>query len=187
MKINKTRIVAIEGFDGSGKTSIAKWIAEYLGYEYHKSPSEAFADVREKFDSVSIPMHERLAFYTGDCIRMSMMFEQNPDKKYVLDRYYYSTVAYHEAKQPGVTSPLTEIYKSLHKPDVVFLIISDFETIIHRIKSRNENALNDDLFLTKKLVNKIYSNFKKIIDVNCVLIHNNEDFETAINQIKKSL
>ena len=187
MKPKDYRIIAVEGFDGSGKTTIAKWIAEYLGYEYHKSPSEIFAQVREKFDATSAPMHERLAFYTGDCIRMSMMFEQNPDKRYVLDRYYHSTVAYHEAKEPGVTVPLMKIYESLHKPDIVFLIKSDYETIIQRIKSRNANSLNDELFLKKKLVDKIYSNFMEIIDVKCIVIHNNSDFETVINQIKKVL
>lgn len=187
MKKTIKQTIAIEGFDGTGKSTIAKWISENYDFDYHKSPSENFASVRSHFDNLQTPIHERLAFYTGDCIRISMMLNKDKDKKYVLDRYYYSTVAYHEAKYPGSTKEIQRICQLLQKPDVVFLIKADYQTLKNRIITRNENIENDELFLTEELVNRIYENYKKVINVPIIEIENNGDFENVINQLKKHL
>jgi len=187
MKKINNRVIALEGFDGSGKSTIAKWIAEKYGYEFQKSPSENFANVREVFDKPETGMRERLAFYMGDCLRMSMLMRQEPNKKYILDRYFYSTIAYHEAKRKGATKGLKRVYRTFHKPDLVILVKSDFETIKRRIISRNENAANDQLFLTKKLVSKIYSNYLTVIDTRLIVVNNNSDLNKVYKQIEKIL
>ncbi|HRH02315.1 MAG TPA: dTMP kinase [Bacteroidia bacterium] len=187
MKKIQNRVIALEGFDGSGKSTIAKWIAEKYGYEFQKSPSENFANEREVFDMPNTGMRERLAFYMGDCLRLSMLLREDPKKKYVLDRYYYSTIAYHEARRKGVTSQLKKIYRTFYKPDLIILVKSDFETIQRRIKLRKEKAANDSLFLSKKLFNKIYVNYQNIIDTRCIVIDNNEDLKLVFKKIDKFL
>jgi len=187
MKKINNRVIALEGFDGSGKSTIAKWIAENYGYEFQKSPSENFANVRDVFDKPETGMRERLAFYMGDCLRMSMLMRQMPNKKYVLDRYFYSTIAYHEAKKKGCTNGLKMVCRTFKKPDLVILVKSDFETIKRRIINRNENAANDQLFLTEELVNQIYSNYEDIIDTRLLVVNNNSDLDNVYKQIENIL
>jgi thymidylate kinase len=111
MKSNN--FIVVEGFDGSGKTSIAKWLEADLGYTYTKSPTGAFALARELFDDVDcIPLRDRLAFYTGDCIRVSELLRSEClEEKVVLDRYYPSTYAttkpYHQALPKTYTAFLS--------------------------------------------------------------------------------
>jgi thymidylate kinase len=187
MKKTKNRVIALEGFDGSGKSTIAKWIAEKYGYEFQKSPAENFANVREVFDKPEKGMRERLAFYMGDCLRVSMLLREEPNKKFVLDRYFYSTIAYHEAKREGVTKGLKSIYRTFHKPDLVILVKSDYEIIKSRITARNDNAPNDQLFLTKKLVSNIYNNYLNVIDTKFVVVYNNSDLSIVYKQIDNLL
>lgn len=56
------RIIAVEGFDGAGKTTLSKYISDFLGYEYHKSPTGIFAKVRNEFDEQEVSFAERLPF-----------------------------------------------------------------------------------------------------------------------------
>lgn len=187
MKKTKNRVIALEGFDGSGKSTIAKWISEKYGYEFQKSPAENFAKAREHFDRPETHMRERLAFYMGDCLRMSMLIREQPNKKFVLDRYFYSTIAYHEAKSEGATRGLKSVYRNFKKPDLVILVKSDFKTIKSRITARNENALNDQLFLTNKLVCNIYKNYLNVIDTKFIVVNNNSDLSSVYKQIDNIL
>jgi thymidylate kinase len=181
------KIIAFEGFDGSGKSSLAKKTAEYFGYEYHKSPSENFALTRNIFDEKKCPVRERMAFYIADCIRISLMMEELSTQKFVLDRYFYSTLAYHEAKYPGSTVQLKNICTQIVKPDLVFLINCNYSTLKNRIEQRNENLSTDELFLSEDLVEKIYNNYRKFIDVPIIENDNNEHIDSAIEQISKYL
>lgn len=138
--------IVVEGFDGSGKTSTAKWLEAELDYTYMKSPTGAFAQARNLFDEVKrIPLRDRLAFYTGDCIRVSEFVRSEcVGKKLVLDRYYPSTVCYHEALYPGSTQNLHGIFSELYQPDLIVYLKTDYEVLSERMKSR-ENSLNDQL------------------------------------------
>ncbi len=184
----KYNFIDVEGFDGSGKSTIAKWISQEFGYEYHKSPSGLFAEVRTCFEQFDIRLKDRIAFYTGDCIRISMLFNEQIDRgnKFVLDRYFYSTIAYHESKQPNITCELREIYKALRKPDIILYITVDYETTLKRLKKR-KNIQNDELFLSDQYYKTIDENFRQFFDVNYVTVDNNQDFEITKNQIRKIL
>jgi thymidylate kinase len=177
------RVIAIEGFDGAGKSTLSKYISNSLGYEYHKSPSGIFAEVRTEFDKKDVSFAERLPFYLGDCIRVSMLLNEFPNKKFVLDRYYYSTLAYHEGKQKGVTSPLLSIFYGLKQPDLVFLIKTDFDVLTERINQRSLKSLNDELFLKKELYEEIYNLYEKYINIPYHIIDNNGTLESSKQQI----
>lgn len=186
MNGERPRIIAVEGFDGSGKSTIAKWIADNMGYEYHKSPTGIFAQVRNEFDKAETSLHDRLPFYIGDCVRVSMMLQSNLNN-FVLDRYYYSTLAYHEAKYPGSIKELVGICRQLAQPDLVILVKAPFETLVKRIADRNENSLNDALFQNEKLVSEIYFNYQKFINVPIIEINNSGSFEEVTNKLKSIL
>jgi len=116
-----------------------------------------------------------------------MLIREQPNKKFVLDRYFYSTIAYHEAKSEGATRGLKSVYRNFKKPDLVILVKSDFKTIKSRITARNENALNDQLFLTNKLVCNIYRNYLNVIDTKFIVVNNNSDLSSVYKQIDNIL
>lgn len=178
------RIIAVEGFDGTGKTTLAKYISDFFGYEYHKSPTGLFAKVRNDFDKLGVSFSERLSFYTGDCIRVSLLLSEIETQKFVLDRYYYSTIAYHEGKKPGITEPLLNIFYGLKQPDLVFLVKTDFDVLNDRIYQRNFKALNDELFLSENLYDSIYKKYEECLNVPYYFIDNNNSIESSKKQIK---
>jgi thymidylate kinase len=183
------RIIAVEGFDGVGKTTLSKYVSDFFRYEYHKSPTGIFAEVRNEFDKQGVSFSERLPFYIGDCIRVSLLLSEFETQKFVLDRYYYSTIAYHEAKQQGLTNPLLSIFYGLKQPDLVLLVKTDFNVLNERINQRNLKSLNDELFLNEELYNKIYKLYEKYINIPCYIIDNNgllEDSKEQINIILKN-
>lgn len=183
------RIIAIEGFDGAGKTTLSKYVSDFFCYEYHKSPTGIFAKVRNEFDKQDVSFEERLPFYVGDCIRISLLLSKFENRKFVLDRYYYSTIAYHEAKQQAVTNPLLSILYGLKQPDLVLVVKTDYNILNERINQRNLKSLNDELFLKEELFNKIYKLYEKYINIPCHIIDNNgsiEDSQEQINIILKN-
>jgi thymidylate kinase len=186
MKNNNKRIIAVEGFDGTGKSTISNVVANNLGFEYHKSPSGLFSKVRDEFDKNEINYQDRLAFYIGDCVRISMML-QNSNSSFVLDRYYYSTLAYHEAKFHNSTTGLLDLCRCLTQPDLVILIRSPFEVLKKRIIDRNEEFSNDIMFLNECLINEIYSNYKKFINVPLIEVDNNGHLKDVLNNLMSQL
>lgn len=181
------RIIAVEGFDGAGKTTLSKYISDFLGYEYHKSPTGIFAKVRNEFDEQGVSFAERLPFYVGDCIRISLLLSERETQKFVLDRYYYSTIAYHESKQKGVTNPLLSIFYGLQQPDLVLLVKTNFDILNDRINKRVTKSINDELFLKEDLCNNIYKLYEKYINVPCFIIDNNGSLEESKEQIRAIL
>ena len=185
--MKKMKFIAIEGFDGCGKSSIAKMLAEKLNYEYQKTPDETFRKVREDFDDPKINLIERIAFYTGDCIRLSSKILNNEIKNLVVDRYYYSTIAYHQAKAPELIKLFMPYFNIMYKPDLVILVKVDFKTVIERINKRKSNDINDSLFLNENLFDKIYENFKSCIDVPILEIDNTGDLQKTLDTILQKL
>ena len=182
--MKKANFIVVEGFDGSGKTSTAKWLESELGYKYTKSPTGIFAEARELFDDTNnVTITERLAFYTGDCIRVSEMLRHDFfESKIVLDRYYPSTVCYHEALYPGSTSNLHDIFSVLLQPDIILYLKTDYSVLAERLKSR-ENSLNDRL-VTPEFYEKVEKEFLRYKSLPCFFeINNNGTPEQTREQI----
>ncbi|MGD9489760.1 MAG: dTMP kinase [Calditrichaceae bacterium] len=90
-------LLAIEGIDGSGKTTTARLLAERLGFDYIKTPSEKYQKVRAFFDEPETNMFSRFLFYLGavkDTVDEAL--KTTTRKGLVLDRYVHSLRIYHE-------------------------------------------------------------------------------------------
>ncbi|MEM7183605.1 MAG: dTMP kinase [Spirochaetota bacterium] len=184
----KYKFIVVEGFDGSGKSTIAKWLADTMGYEYHKTPMGIFAKLRSHFDQEDSNLQERYCFYAADCMRASLYIQEqlNKGQPIVLDRYYYSTISYHESKQPGISKLLPGIFQPLLKPDLILYIKTNYQLTLKRMQQR-QNLADDELFLTEEHYDKIHQTFLQLFDVQHMVVDNTASLEESCELVKKTL
>jgi thymidylate kinase len=179
--------IVFEGLDGSGKSSLAKMLAAHLGYEYHKTPEGSFQQARTFFDLPEIPSVERISYYTADCIKLSVMVKTGEIPFLVLDRYYYSTIAYHQEQAPELLNYFQPFFSALAKPDLVILLDVDFEVSKKRILARSNQPSYEDKFLRNEDFENIYQNYLDCIDVPILKVTNSGSLEDSLEIITRYL
>jgi thymidylate kinase len=182
----KGRLIVLEGFDYSGKTTVCKMLSNSLNLDYHKSPEGVFSDARSIFDQPNIQLIDRLAFYTSVSIRNSLVITQklNVGINVVLDRHYYSVLAYHFKEYKAAEHDLRVIYDSLIQPDYLFYLDVKFENIINRKKlSKNEYENDDELFFSERKYNLVSTSYKKILPKYTTFIANDASIDLCLNYI----
>lgn len=172
--------IVFEGLDGTGKSTLAQKLAIALAFPYLKTPSGTFHIARSHFDTESISSEERVAFYLGDCHKLSMQISLGQIPALVLDRYFYSTLAYHKEQAPALVPILLPMVSQLIKPDLVILLHADFVTSLRRIKARSNGASYEDKFLKEEYFQRIYENYKAFIDVPIMEIDSSGSVEETL-------
>ncbi len=138
-------IVAIEGMDGVGKTTVAKSIEEDLHFIYVKDPlkelfeinSEHLANISDKIFNSS---DDRLiAWYLG--LGDAFALSNYRNKNVVMDRHVLLNYFWNGSNN---TEKIFESYIEMFgKPDLTILLTASPETRMKRIADRNPN--NPDL------------------------------------------
>lgn len=166
-------IVAIEGMDGVGKTTVAKYIESKLGFKYIKEPlKELFGldDVMNISNKVFRENDERIiAWYLalGDAYIMSKY--KNEDiviDRHILHNYFWN----------GTTNS-EDIFKLQMNmfgiPDLTILLYADTETRKKRIISRNPedpDLVNSNMWIDgyDKMINFLdeYKYAYEVLDTN---------------------
>lgn len=182
------QFIVVEGFDGSGKSTIAHWLAEHMGYQYHKTPMGMFAELRSHFDREDVDFQQRYCFYAADCMRASLYIQEQmaQGQKIVLDRYYYSTIAYHESRMPGISKLLPGIFQPLLKPDLILYVKTNYPMTIERMRGR-QNLPDDELFLTEEHYDTIQSIFVSLFDAKYEIIDNTGRLEESCQRVQQLL
>lgn len=139
-----TRVfISIDGVDGVGKTTVAKLLAADGSFQYHKSPSGPFAQLRKEIDAHATPL-ERYCFYRlatqFDSTKIGQLLETN---SVVCDRYIASTMAYHVAMDARIRVIHNDT--GLLKPDFAFLLGACSEIRDRRILNHGK-AVSDRKF-----------------------------------------
>jgi thymidylate kinase len=174
--------ISLDGVDGVGKTTVAKILAADGCFQYHKSPSGPFAQLRKEVDAHATPL-ERYCFYRlatqFDSAQISQFLEIN---SVICDRYIASTLAYHIAMDPRIRVIHTDT--GLLKPHFAFLLGARSEIrerrILERAKVSSDVKLErDSAFLD--CVAEIFMSFGLIyIDTSDITA---EDAATTIKRI----
>ena len=129
--------IVFEGIDGSGKSTIAKRIAEHLSSLGHKiflteEPTTTWMgkDVRRAIEEEKNPLSQALLFFADRAEHVEAIKKNLKDGKIVIsDRYVYSTFAYQGAQMEKLM-PLDKALKWLEgvyepmrlDPDMVILL-----------------------------------------------------------------
>jgi thymidylate kinase len=164
--IKNSTHIAIEGFDGVGKTTSAVLLAERLGFIFVEKPLKYLFDpdggdreyvrIRDVMNEISPRNRPLSACFYG--LGNMYLYEKFKGQNIITDRHILSNYAWSgsdESKELFDT-----IVHILGAPDYTFIVYGDEETIYTRLKSRDEN--DSDLKKIKK-AKTIYEKMERFV------------------------
>ena len=156
------KFIAIEGLDGTGKSTTAKALAEALGGTALSTPLDKFKQVRPQLEEIYLnEPYGRQLFYASTAIATSIQVKQELETHQVviLDRYWLSTQVYHHWRTQGQHFELAEVENMLLKPDLTIYLELPLEERMKRLEGRSDNTEEDrqttELVANEQL-NKLY-------------------------------
>jgi dTMP kinase len=156
----RKQLVVVEGIDGVGKSTISRALAESLDAVCLSSVCNWARAIAPQFVSINSPskINTRLLFYLtsissllGD-IRAAL---QHSDV--ILDRYFFSTLAYHRALGSTIQIDLSDL--DFIEPDTKILLTASECVRRKRIENRGANGAFDFLVDSQHYRNAILTEF----------------------------
>ncbi len=192
--MQKGILIVFEGIDGSGKSTQAEILLERLQEEdfdavYFREPSKGKWGRKIKKKALhpdSLTPEEELDLFLKDRrenVEKNLKPALKKKRVVILDRYYYSTIAYQGAK--GIDEKLIRRMNEefIVEPDLVFIFDIDPQKGLERIENRKKK---DRLFeredhLVK--VREIFRNFKGEKFVHIDALKSKEEIRKKIEEI----
>jgi pyruvate kinase len=163
-------IIAIEGADGTGKTSVAKELAQVLDGVYIPTPPNAYQHLREFFEEPERSHFARFFFYTGALWESWTQIEhQSRLRPVVLDRWTLSLELYHELLI-GMT--ISGIIENAIPPraDLDIILTASDDVISERLCTKSgstfDKELHHDLDFQKAVRSIFQTRGKYIMDTS---------------------
>jgi thymidylate kinase len=159
-------IILLEGYDGSGKSSVGKLLSEKLGYEFIDSPRD---DMRKLKSYVNENLSDfgKYYFYMAANHDLSDYFKR-VENDVVCSRYYYSSIIDYSARFGYTNDEFMKKFgideNDFFKPTKTILLSVSEEEQRNRILERNQgyNVHSDLLILTNSdYQRKIRSKYKE--------------------------
>jgi len=136
-------LIAIEGIDGAGKTTQVKKLHQALkraGETATKSKEPTNGQwgsiLRKSAITGRLSLEDELQTFIKDRTEhVNELIKPNLESGaiVILDRYYYSTIAYQGARGADVDAVSSEMFSRFPRPDAVFILDVDPVVGIHRI------------------------------------------------------
>ncbi len=184
-------IIVFDGIDGCGKSSHARVTYEELiskGREavFLKEPtveSPAGMELRRALESGKRPSpEEELMLFVEDRrwdVENRIMPAIEDGKIVVLDRYYYSTVAYQGAR--GIdTERIWEMNSFAPRPDIAFILDIEPEKAMERLHRRTERDYFEEIEYLRK-VREIFLEMRALPEV--VIVDSSGSFNDTHKRI----
>jgi dTMP kinase len=142
---NGNKFIALEGIDGSGKTTVCKNLCKKINAEFYKTPSYPFSDFRSLIDK-NVNIKSRFYFYLSSVLHASSEIKELlKTKPVVCDRYILSTLCYHRAADSFFYF-FDDSKLEILKPDLTLYLNADYDVRMKRIAHR-ENIDYLDVFI----------------------------------------
>lgn len=178
-------LIVFEGADGTGKTTAAKWLAETLREHmpdtmtvlYAREPTTGpFGTAIRQATSLD-PVVET-ALFVADRVRhvqeIIKPLTLKPQSYLILDRYFYSTVAYQGArKHQGLNwaELASDAQTFCPKPDILLLFECDVDVAMQRVSGRGEIDSKLEVADYQRDVQRI---FRQVVPSHTVVIDTTE-------------
>lgn len=155
--------VTLDGVDGTGKSTIGRLLAIDGKYQYYKTPSGPFSQLRGQVDKHATPL-ERYCFY-----RLATQYDSKQvrgmvqNASIICDRYIASTLAYHLTMDPRIA----DIHNNsdLVIPDFAFLLLAESKERNRRLDIRATMASDAALEQNRELLNRVQRTFIGLNDL----------------------
>ncbi len=192
--MQKGILIVFEGIDGSGKSTQAEVLFKRLQEEdfdaaYFREPSKGKWGRKIKKKALhpdSLTPEEELNLFLKDRrenVEKNLKPALKKKKVVILDRYYYSTIAYQGAK--GIDEKLIRRMNEefVVEPDLVFIFDIDPQKGLERIKNRKkkDRLFEREDYLVK--VREIFRSFKGEKFVHIDALKSKEEISKEIQEI----
>ncbi len=192
--MQKGILIVFEGIDGSGKSTQAEILLERLQEEdfdavYFREPSKGKWGRKIKKKALhpdSLSPEEELDLFQKDRrenVEKNLKPALRKKKIVILDRYYYSTIAYQGAK--GIDEKLIRRMNEefVVEPDLVFIFDIDPQKGLERIENRKkkDRLFEREDYLVK--VREIFRSFKGEKFVHIDALKSKEEIRKEIEEI----
>ena len=181
--------IVIEGLDGTGKSTVAKALAQSLDGTALSTPLDKFKPVRESLEGM----------YRGDALSRQLFYASTVlnatneikhlirETPVVLDRYWLSTQVYHHWKCQGEHLALTEVERKLLVPNLTVYLELPLSVRQQRLSNRAGNTEEDNLTLTSDAhhtLNGLYHGFKQAPIVGRWLsVNADQDIDAIVDEV----
>jgi dTMP kinase len=161
-------LIAVEGIDGAGKTTQVRLLAQALErlaerVVTSKEPTDGpwGRKIRESAATGRLSLEEELEAFVNDRVEhVGSLIQPSLDagKTVILDRYFYSTIAYQGARGGDVGQLKARMEQIAPIPDVVFLLdLAPAEGIRRISESRNEQPNEFEKIETLTRVREVFN------------------------------
>lgn len=170
MKLKQGILIVFEGIDGSGKTTQADILTRNLRKKgvdavYFREPSKGkwgHLIKRKALIADSLSPQEELALFLKDRkdnVEKNLKPALRQKKAVILDRYYFSTMAYQGARGINPERIRRDNEKFAVRPDMVFILDVEASKGLKRIEDRKKK---DMLFEKEEYLVKVREIFRSI-------------------------
>ncbi|XP_012618804.2 UMP-CMP kinase 2, mitochondrial [Microcebus murinus] len=188
----KFPVIAIEGLDATGKTTVTQSISDLLNAVLLKSPPSCIGQWRKIFDDE--PTIIRRAFYSlGNYIVASEIAKESTKSPVIIDRYWHSTATYAIATEvsggvphlPPAGHPVYQWPGDLLRPDLVLLLTVGPEERARRLRGRGVEKTREEAELEANSVfrQKVEVSYRRMENPGCHVVDASPSREEVLRKV----
>jgi len=166
-------LIAVEGIDGAGKTSVASLLAQWcgergLGCVISKEPTglEWGEELRRSAKEGRLTLERELELFLldrRDHVERSIGPALEEGNIVILDRYFWSTAAYQGARGADVAEILSANRAFAPEPDLFLFLDVEVDAGLDRIGKRGDTQ---NLFETKEALTRARAIFRELVEAH---------------------
>ena len=169
----KKFFVVFEGLDLAGKTTIVNTLADLKKGISIKSPAIPFSDITQSVLERTTPMASFCFFLASNLQTSSQALNLLNSENVFCDRYIFSTIAYHAARQQVPFSKMMELAKPfldiIAMPNFVIFLSLERKAQLARYKERKpEKEFQQRLMFSETFQRNLLESFMGIIKLTKV-------------------
>lgn len=183
--MERNRVFAVEGLDGTGKTTVAKLVAEQTDSHYfYWTDENVLKHLRRYFDSA--PPKIRFLYYFASTLETYFRIDNLRRSADVFaDRTVLSTIAYHKAL--GVPDSWIGMIPGflIRQIDYMIYFTAEDQTRAKRLGERNANVSDEKSFQIGRRVDAIY---RTLMPDKTIFVHtDNKTPDQLAQELKQTL